>query len=708
MSRFAASAAIVLLAVVAYRPTLSAGFVWDDDDHFTENPQMTARDGLLGLWKAHEHYYPLTSTTWWMMRRLWGLTPWPYHLVNALLHGVSGVLLWRLLARLAIPGAWLAGAVFAVHPVHVQSVAWATELKNVQSGLFYLLSLHAWVRFRDAGGPVRRRWYAASWLAFVAAVTSKTSTVVLAPVLVLLDLWQRRRLDVRGAAAWLPYAAVVAAAAALTVSGQAGMSVGPEWDLTPRQHLVLAGRIVWFYLGQLLLPVDLAFVYPRFTITIEPASVWFPFIALCLVFFLAAGRTLAGDRYGRPTLAALTYFVVALGPVLGFFRIYYQRYSWVADHWTYLASMGAIAWGAAALAHLTRRLPAGGRAVLAAVLLAVLGTATWRQARTYRDAETLYRATLETNPDAWLARNNLAELLLERGEVEEPLALFERGVEQRPDDAESHYNLANALAKAGRLDEAIGRFETAIRLDPDHAGAWNNLGNLFHALGRHDEAIAHLERALQLRPGNADFENNLGVALAGAGRAEEAVARYQAALRANPELAEAENNLGAVLAALGRTEQAAAHHAAALRIRPVFPEAANNLGNRLLELGRAEAAIPHFESALAGRPDYPEAENGLGAALTLLGRFDEARRHYETALRLRPGYPSAVYNLGDLLRQTGRLDEAIAHFEAAAAQAPGEVGYRHALGRTLLQAGRPKEAARHLEGAAVAPAPVIR
>jgi hypothetical protein len=346
LSRTSKIVGLVLLVVAAYLPVLSAGYIWDDDKHLTENVCIVGPAGFAGIWTSAEAtYYPLVLTTFWIEHALWGLAPMPYHLVNLLVHAACALILWQILARLRVPGAWLGAALWALHPVQVESVAWVTELKNTQSGFFYLLAIWFFLRWKDsrAGGP-----YVAALLCAIAAILSKSSTVMLPPVLLLAWVWEERRLAWRDAARLVPFFLVSAAASGWTIWEQkfhAG-ALGADWTLSLPQRVVIAGRDVWFYLGKLAWPHPLVFIYPRWEVDATRVAAYLP---AALVIAASIVLWVQRKRWGRPALFTLAYFVVSLFPVLSFFNVYYFRFSYVADHFQYLASMGPLALAGAAL-----------------------------------------------------------------------------------------------------------------------------------------------------------------------------------------------------------------------------------------------------------------------------------------------------------------------------------------------------------------------
>ncbi len=580
---------LVALTLIAYLPVRSAGWVWDDDAYVTANATLRSLDGLRRIWfepGAVPQYYPMTFSTLWLEYRLWGLQPLGFHLTNVVLHAGAAVLVWRVLLQLAVPGALLAAALFAVHPVHVESVAWVTERKNVLSGVFYLGAMLAYLRAMvPAGSAPPARWgYPVALALFTAALLSKTVTCTLPVVLLVVVWWKRGRLTVRDVWPLLPFVAL-GVAGGLTTAWLERTHVGARggyWAFSFPDRCLIAGRALWFYLGKLAWPSPLVFIYPRWRI--DAAAWWqylFPLGALAVLALLLATRRRLGDG----ALVAGVVFAVTLAPALGFVDVYPMRYSFVADHFQYLASVAPLALVAALAAR-------GGRAGLVAggVAAALCGALTWRQAHAYRDAETLWRDTLAKNPNAAMARVNLGHLLQQSGRVDEAMTQLAAALALEPDEWDVHSNLANALAFQGRLDEAVVRYQEAIRLAPGQWLPYNNLGNALAALGRYPEARAAYEGALRLRPGYAEANANLGNVLVLEGRQAEALPYYEAALRADPGFADGHNNLGALLLDLGRRDDAEAHFRAALRVAPNHERARAGLARALAERTAAGGA----------------------------------------------------------------------------------------------------------------------
>ena len=529
---FLLGAALLLALLAAYAPVFGAGFVWDDDGHVTP-PALRGFDGLVRIWTepaAAQQYYPLTHTAFWLEHRLWGDDTLGYHLAGVTLHLVAALLLYAVLRRLQAPGALLAAAVFALHPVQVESVAWISELKNTLSTALFLGAALAYLRF---DGGRRKRAYALALALFALGLLAKTVVAVLPVALAAALWWRRGRLEAkRDLFPLVPFLLLGLGAGLGTAWVEKRYVIGSlplHLGLDPVQRVLLAGRAFWFYLGKLAWPADLVFLYPRWEITRGAWQAWlFPAAAASL---LAAAWAVRGRS--RAPLAALLFFGAALFPALGFVDVYPFRFSFVADHFQYLASAGPIALSCgAAAACAARRGEAFRRAGAAGGVLLVGGLAllSSRQARIYTDAETLWRATVARNPGCGLAWNNLGVLALERGDEAEAERLFFEALRQAPGYEAALNNCGYVLARKGRAGEAIGYYERALAAWPAYPDAHVNLGNALFVTGRPGEAVAHYEKALELRPDLLEPRNNLALALVATGRTAEAIRYFEEAL----------------------------------------------------------------------------------------------------------------------------------------------------------------------------------
>ena len=660
--------ALMAAVFLVYSPAWRGGLLWDDDAHVTP-PELRSLDGLRQIWfrlGATQQYYPLLHSFFWLQYQLWGEATLGYHLTNLALHAAAAVLAALLLRRLAVPGALWAAAIFALHPVQVESVAWIAEQKNTLAAVFYLAAALMYLRFdqtRSSAGtvpffalrqPLRadkvsgekgdcplqpggaspcyvRFAYALALTLFLLGLLSKTVTATLPAALLVVFWWQRGRLSwKRDELPLVPFFLLGIAAGVLTARVEAKLigAEGAEYAFTPIERFLLAGRVIWFYLGKLLWPAELIFIYPRWTVS---QQVWwqylFPLAAVLLLVLLWAirGRT-------RGPLAALLFFGGTLFPVLGFFNVFPFRYSLVADHFQYLASLGIITLLSAGAALLWLRWQPWAKLVgqgLCLALLLVLAYLSYRQSKIYTDAETLYTATIQRNPACWLAYNNLGMLISQTGNTRGAMECYHRALQLKADNAAAHYNLANALA----------------------------------ALGKDEEAIEHYREALRIRPTLALAQHNWGNVLARAGRWQQAVERYEEALRLRPDYPEAHNSLAVILANTGKTHEALEHYHRALQLMPDYVNARNNLANALADAGRTDAALEHFQEALRRKPEDADLHNNLGFLLARLGRTEEAIQHYHEAVRLKRDFATAQYNLAVALARIGRTQEAIEQYD---------------------------------------------
>jgi protein O-mannosyl-transferase len=692
---------LVAVVAVVYAHVWQAGFIWDDESHLTQNPCIVGPLGLKEIWTSvRATYYPLVLTTFWIWHKFVGLRPLPYHILNVLMHASSAVLLWRVLRQLDVRGAWLGAALWALHPVMVQSVAWVTELKNTQSCLFYLLSIF-WFLKADAGETGQRvRWWRFGWalLFFVMAIASKPSTVTLPGVLALCVWWRRGRLQGRDLVVFVPFVLISALASAWTIWEQkfhSGAS-GPEWAQTWPERLIIASRALWFYLGKLIWPHPLIFIYPRWEINSSELTTYLPLVAtLAGLFVLWVNRR----RWMRPLLFAAAYFVISLFPVLGFFSVYFFRYSFVSDHFQYLASMGPLALAAAGITKGLADLEWKSfiRFAACGILLLVAGVLTWRHSVIYRDVVTLYNDTLEKNPGCWMAHYNLAIALRAKGETNDAIAHYRQAVALRPDYAEAHYNLGRVLVEKGEFEDAIAHYEKALMVNPVDAQADNNLGNVLFQIGRVDEAIVRYQKALALQPDFADASFNLANALLSKGDTDGAIAHYLTGLALSPNQAKEQYNLANVLLRKGRTDEAIIHYQKALELRPENADAHTNLGNAFLQKGRPQDAIAQYRNALGVAPENVAAQTNLAWLLATssdpsLRNGPEAVLLAEQASRLSGGNrPIVLRILAAAYAETGRFADAIQIAEDALQLA-------YAQDNAILANALPKEIALYQSG----------
>ena len=510
---------LVFITLIAYLPVRQAGFIWDDDAYVTNNPLLTAPDGLWRIWFSLDcpsQYFPLTYTTFYLEHPLWGLNPTGYHVINLLLHTANALLVWRVLARLGVPGAWLAAAIFAVHPVQVESVAWISERKNVLMGFFFLVALWAWIKF--VAGEVRHpRWfYGLALVCQALALTAKTTACTL-PAALLLVLWLKKMpVTGRRLVQVAPFVVLGLGMGLVTVWWERHNqgTQGETFALGPMERVLIASRGLWFYAGKLLWPAPLTFNYPRWTISVEDprAYGWLVVTAgLGIVIYRMRGRT------GRSVEVAAVFFAATLSPVLGFLMLYTFLYSFVADHYQYLACIGPIALAAAGMKLGLERVAAGKLwlpPILAALLLTGLGTLTRQQGGIYRNDQTLWQETLRSNPDSWMAHVNLGNHLALEGQVDGAISHFRQALQINPNQWDAHISYGTALAQTGDLAGAINQYEAALRSKPDDELARVNLGIALWQSGRSAEAIPHFQKVLERAPNDLTAQKYLAWVLA--------------------------------------------------------------------------------------------------------------------------------------------------------------------------------------------------
>ncbi len=591
-----ASLVLLLLTIAAYWPALGAGYIWDDDDYLTRNSLVQQWDGLAKIWQPLQtrQYYPLVFTTFWIEHKLWGLQPFGFHLVNVLLHAASALLVWRIARWLKLSGAWMIAAVFALHPVHVESVAWVTERKNTLSGVLYLAAMLSYLKFdaRRSDGDADWWRYVLALVSFAGAMFSKTVTASLPVAIVIVLLLQRERLTVRRLLPLVPMLAIGVALGLNTayVERVNVGAVGPEFELSLAERCLIASRALLFYPAKLLVPWPLCFFYERWTIDAASAAQWVPVIVVIAAIGALAWLWMRCVRW--PACAAM-FFGVTIFPALGFVSVYPMRYSFVADHFQYLASLGVIAGvvGAAAWWLREKQWKWG----LAAILLAVLAALTFRQARNYHDEETLWRATLACNPTSWAALNNLAGVLL-----------------REANDAQTQGDHA---ALHERITEAESLLRQAIALKPDHSRARSQLSEALRIQGRLEESLAEMQRS------HTDLITST---LRMTDRQRE---------RASYEIAESHYQLARLHNLLGQHDVAETHYRDAIAAFSNFPSALNELGAMLAADGRMDDAAMVYRQLLALAPDAVYVHQTLGDYERNHGNWSAALDHYQAVSR---------------------------------------------------------------------------
>jgi tetratricopeptide (TPR) repeat protein len=636
---------MLLFTVLAvYQPAWQGAPLWDDDLSITPRG-LSSWDGLGRIWTkpgATMQFYPVTYSLFWGLAHLWGESTLGYHLVSILLHGFAALLLVRLLRRLEIPGAWLAGWLFALHPVMAQSVAWITELRNTLSGVLCLSS--ALLYFGQAESARRR--YVWSLILFVLALLAKTAVAPLPLVLLAVRYWRHGRVEWRrDVVPLLPFVGIGLLMGLVTLHLEHTLvrAEGPSFAFSIGERLGIAGRMVFFYLGKLLWPAHLSFIYPRWELDGSWGRFVWPLAVVAVFAILWALR-----RKNRAPLVAFLAFLAMLIPVSGFFAIYAFTYSFVADRWQYLASIAPLTLAAAGLA----KALSGASArrffgPVAALVLVLCGVATAKTSATYANAETLYAVTLAQNPSCWLAHGNLGVVLANAGRTDEAISHYQKAIELHPDFAKAHGNLGNALIVLGRRDEAMVHYQKALQLDPSDATVHLHFGNLLMQLDRADEALAHYQKAAELQPQEPRVQIYLGNWYLQRGQRDLALASYHRALQLDPNHVEGHSQLGQALAEAGQREEAEAQFRAALRTSPNHVPALTGLARLALSAGRATEAIDLFVQASQAAP----ADTGILQSLALALVHQEQWADAFSVLRRAAGLAKSPQD-GERIRDT--------------------------------------------------------
>ncbi len=751
---------LALLAFVAYIPALLFGGFVSDDWIFVAEPLVRHLDGIVSIWlspseiRHEDHYWPVTYTTFWIEHKLWGFNPVGYHTINIALHALNSVLVWRLLLRLGVPGAWLVGAVFAVHPVHVESVAWIIERKDLLSALFYLGAVHVWLRFTEAPHPGR---YLLCLVLFAAALLSKSIAVTLPGALLLLRWWQAGRVTWRDAACVVP---LFALALGVTLADLAFYRdrIDSALDYSLVERALIAARALWVYAHQLVWPACLPVLYPRWEVYPGDLLGW---LAIAALVTLGTVLWMARHRIGRGPLVGVLFFALTLSPVLGFVDFGFMRFAFVADRFQYLASIGPLAVILVAAVHLAGRLHPRGRAVAvltAAAVLLALSTLSWQQSWIYRNDLAYARHIDAVNPRHHIGQAILSHELNATGYHEEALAAARRGVElsegQRGSDHDAqaalgsallalHYpveaeavlrralarwprnrlggprlQLARSLVRQARYEEGLALYQALIREDPDDDAAYLYQGMALLESGRHEAAVESFNQALAVVRDLIRTEPHLHVLLGEAqqklGRLDAAAAHLDRALALDPDniwflLARVDLAIGNVPPTSRWTEEfhvrlaeARERCEAAIEQEPESAFARVALGEVLQRMDKYETAATVLEEALALAPSRPVARDAhlaLGEVFEKQGRFEAAARHWRSALDIHPLDATALERLAELRLREARYEAAVPLYRRLVEATPFVAQAHVSLGEALYRTGQFPESLLALERA---------
>ena len=681
---FFPAALIVGAVLLAYAPVFRAGFIWDDNHFLTANRLIRASNGLYRFWftAAPSDYFPLTSSLLWCEWRLWGMNATGYHAVNLLLHAAGAALLWRVLLKLRVPGAWLAGLLFALHPVAVASAAWISEGKNTLSMVLCLGSLLAYLRFDEQKNA---RGYALSIALFLLALLAKSSVVMLPVVLLLLGWWRRGRVEKADVLKTAPFFALSLALGLVTIWFQWHNAIGQEVVRAEgaASRIAAAGWIAWFYLYKILLPAGLCAVYPRWEVDGSSVVAFLPIALLgAATALLWAGR----KRWGAGPLVAWACFLVLLLPVLGFVTMSFMRLSLVADHLEYVAMPPILALAAALLTRATSGTRGGWLAKASVgICLVALAALTFQRAGVFSSDERLWGDNVSKTPGSARVWCEWGMAYVHAGALDEAIVTFDRALELDPRYFHGWLDRGIARADAHRYAQAIRDYDQAIALKPDLPDAWYNRSNAWFSLGRPDEALRDLDQAIALRPDYVEAYVNRGVIHAAAGDSAAALHDYDQAIAVNPDCVQAYVNRGLIQAAAGHSAEALSDYDQAIALQPDCVEAWYNRGTAHARAGRLEEAMYDLDEAIRLKPDYVEAYVNRGNVYLAAHHYAEAIADYSQAIACNPRYADAWYNRGNAELAADRPQEAIRDWQ------PGDRAA--AAGRPRVFPARPRPSA---------------
>ena len=675
------SVGLILATLLAYFPCLNGEFLWDDVAWTSDIADLLATpSGLIRMWtspSALQQYYPITGWSFWLDHQLWGNWTTPYHVENVLLHATAAILFWRLLRRLQIPGALMAAFVFALHPMMVQSVAWIAERKNVLSLVFFLgaiLAYDRWHPIRRENEPDGGRRHLMIFFALsLGAVFSKVTTCVLPVVILALIWWSRGGLRWRrDVAPLLPlFVLFTVVGASVAMIEKQGGAAGADFDLSIVERTLIAGRALCFYLGRLLWPHDIWFIYPRWQLDARSFTQW-SYVACAIVLLLVAW--LGRKATGRALPTAMFCFVATLFPVLGFLNVYTMKFSFVWNHWVYLSSLVVFAivsaWGTPLI---VRKLGRAGGVCAGGLVLTLLAGQTWKVTHEYKDPETHWQSLLRHDPRCWYAHVQLGDVLSQRGRFDAAVGHYRECIAIKPDHAEAHNNLGHTLQMMGKFAEAKSACERAVELQPSFVAAHCNLGVACYELGEMDQAFSSCKKALDIQPDFVTAHYALGNIHLRGGRLDEALKSYDRAATLQPSFFQAHCGIGNTLMVRGNPLDALRHYNRALDINPGHLDSLVGLGNCLASLGQIDAAVFCFQRALRLDSQSVTALNNLAWIEATSADASAERKSEAATLATRAAdltrrqRPEILITLAAALAANGRFDEAVSVCEEALA-----------------------------------------
>jgi tetratricopeptide (TPR) repeat protein len=712
-------AALAMITFFAFGRLPGNKFInYDDEKYITENKDVQSGLSLKGvLWAfsttTASNWHPLTWLSHMLDCQLFGLNPGRHHLVSLLLHIVNTLLLFAVLEMMtgAMWRSAFVAAVFAVHPLHVESVAWASERKDVLSTLFWLLTMAGYVRY------VRRQsvvWYLSAVFAFALGLLAKPMLVTLPFALLLLDYWPLGRYQEKSPSKrkteatsihfqWsifrrlvqekVPFFVLSAVSSIITfiVQRNAGIMANVvEYPLGGRLENVSVSYIK--YIMKMICPNRLAILYPLYG---NRPPAWQPVLAAILLIAISIWIVRSAQKHKYLPVGWLWY-LGTLVPVIGVVHVGAQS---MADRYSYIPSIGLLIIAAWGFDELTAKWRSRKMAlsVSASIIILALGIGTAHQVRYWQNTMTLFEHALAVTHNNAISHYNVGVELQSQGKVSEAVNHYRQAIQIDPEYAEAHNNLGNMLADEGKYNEAMKHFNEALRIRPKYAEAHNNLGVLLKSQGKFNEATGHFNEALKLRPDFAEAYNNLGIVFKQQNKFDQAISNYRKALQLRPDFDHALNNIGLALEMQGKLNEAIDYYRQALKVKPDYADAHYNIGNALQSAGKLDEAVSHYREAIRVKPDFADAHNNLGALLMRRKKTDEAIECFRQAIKADPKSAESHANLGNAFQEKGKLDEAIKHYREALRIRPDFTEVSQSLAGALKSQGRLDEAVSQLQ-----------
>ncbi|MBF0279914.1 MAG: tetratricopeptide repeat protein [SAR324 cluster bacterium] len=643
---------LAALTVIAYAPVMDAGSIIDDEKYYINDPLVNASDGLFSIWlKPFQNngvwpYIPITRSTFWLERQIGGLNLAVGHWGNVLFHCLAAALLGMILRFLHVRGALIISFCFALHPIHVQSVAWITERKNVVAAVFFFLTLWGFVNFEK---KKKTTWYWLTLAFYAGALLSKTSTIMLPLIFVILRYWQRTSWSRTDFQILLPFFLLAggAGSARIWFEIHAFGAVGEAYTRSFLERLLTAGHIPFFYLSKIVFPHPLIFTYPKWVIDPGHFFLYFPLLGLFVTMLLLL---LKYRSWGSPIFLGLAAYGVLLFPVMGFFNNAWTKFSFVTDHWVYLPSIPLVILllqGVLQFLDYFKKFKFHriGSAGLGMLFILFLGGMTWHQASIYENRKTLWQTTIQDNPNSWLAYGELARAYTDDRQFEQALQNYSKALAIRK-YPEAFHNRALTYFNLNRYDLALGDYNQALRLNPKYTEAYFNRGNVNFRMNRFQAAFADYNKTLSLNAKYVDAYFNRGLIHFRLNRFESAYEDYSRTLSLSKDYTEAYFNRGLSSFKMKKYEQALIDFNQTLALDSDYVEAYFNRGNSYFSLMRYEEALLEYKRVLSLDPRHINAYFNRGYTLSRMERYDEAIADFSKALSLNPEYANAYNNRG--------------------------------------------------------------